>query len=161
MFLSNRIRRSSIAAISSAAVLIVVGCGDNTGLPARYPVSGTVTYKGAPVEKGSITFEPTSADARHASGAITDGSYTLTTLAENDGAMPGDYKVVIISTELDTSEIQARSKGGAAHHDEAFAKAVKTAKNLVPKKYGRSDTSGLTAKVEAKSNTLDFDLKDE
>lgn len=161
MFSSIRFRRSWTAALSGAFVSLVVGCGDSSGLPPRYVVTGKVTYNGAPVPKGTVTFEPASPDGRHASGAITDGTYSMSTLGDNDGAMPGDYKVVIISTEIDTSEIAARSKGGAAHHDDAFAKAVKNAKNLVPTKYGRSDTSGLTAKVEAKSNSIDFNLKDE
>ena len=160
MFSPIRFRRSWTAALSGAFVLLVVGCGDSSGLPPRYAVTGKVTYNGAPVPKGTVTFEPASPDGRHASGAITDGTYSLSTLGDNDGAMPGDYKVVIIATELDLTEVAARSKGGAAHHDDAFAKAVQNAKDLIPKMYSRSDTSGLTAKVEAKSNTIDFALKD-
>ena len=34
------------------------GCGDDTGLAKRYAVSGKVTYKGQPVEKGTISFMP-------------------------------------------------------------------------------------------------------
>jgi hypothetical protein len=38
------------------AAVVATGCGD--GFP-RHRVSGTVTHAGKPVERGSITFEPT------------------------------------------------------------------------------------------------------
>ena len=50
-------------AVGAAAAVVILGCGDDSGLATRYKVSGTVKYKGQPVPKGSIVFEPTTADA--------------------------------------------------------------------------------------------------
>jgi hypothetical protein len=142
----------------------VGGCGaDDSGLGKRYAVTGTVKYKGAPVEHGSITFEPAggTAEGRHATGTIENGSYKLTTTGEGgDGALPGNYKVIVIATSVDMRDL-AKKSGGLVHQGDAdFAKIVKEAKDLVPKKYSKSETSGLTAKVEAKSQEINFNLED-
>jgi hypothetical protein len=156
----NTFARRAIASFVGAALVIVTGCSDNTGLAKRYAVSGTVNYNGKPVEKGTVTFTPTQADGRVASGDIADGRYTLTTAEPGDGALPGSYKVTVSGKEMDTTELKAIAKGGQHHHDGAFAKAVKGAKALVPAKYSLADTSGLTAEVKAQSNTIPLELKD-
>jgi len=151
-----------LSGLCTVSLLAVLGCSsDDTGLGRRYAVSGTVKYKGEPVPKGSITFEPATKDGRHATGTIENGSYRLSTSgAEGDGALPGDYKVIVISTTVDMTEL-AKKSGGLVHQGDAdFQKVVKNAKDLVPKKYQRSETSTLTAKVEEKSNTINFDLTD-
>jgi hypothetical protein len=148
--------------IVGMSLMIILGCGDDTGLSSRYPVSGTVKYNGQPVPKGRIDFLPTDNKVgRSASGDIVDGYYSLTTATPKDGALPGSYKVTVTAMEVDTTELKAIAKGGQFHHDEAFAKANREAKKLVPSKYQLADTSGLTATVKAESNTnVNFDLKD-
>jgi hypothetical protein len=149
-----------IAALLAFGMTAVVGCGDDTGLGKRYPVSGTVKYKGAPVEKGTIAFTPVDAGLRPATGQIDKGSYSLTTLNPGDGAMAGKYKVTVKSVEIDTTEMKTIAKGGQFHHDKAFADATKNAKSLVPSKYGLVETSGLEKVVQPSSNSIDFDLTD-
>jgi len=137
-----------ISGLTTLALLVVVGCSsDDTGLGRRYAVSGTIKYKGEPVPKGSVTFEPASKDGRHATGTIENGRYSLSTSGtEGEGALPGDYKVVIISTTVDMTEL-AKQSGGLVHQGgPEFQKIVKNAKDLVPKKYSRSETSPLTAR---------------
>jgi hypothetical protein len=154
-------RRVAAAFIGMGLVFLVLGCGDNTGLPKRYPVSGTVTYKGQPVEKGTINFVHTAQDGRDASGTIQNGKYSLTTATQDDGALPGSYKVVVISVDVDTKGLAAESHGGQFRHgSDEMIKATKSAKPLVPSKYSLADTSGLTAEVKAQSNTFDFPLTD-
>jgi hypothetical protein len=149
-------------ALTGFAVLIVLGCGDDTGLGKRYPVSGSVTYKDQPVEKGRIDFIPAESNqGRAASGEIVDGRYALTTAISGDGAMPGKYKVTVVSKEWDSTTLQGDANGGQFHHDKNFAKAVENAKDLVPAKFGLAETSGLTAEVKEQSNQRDFELKDE
>jgi hypothetical protein len=146
----------------AVSLISLPGCGDD-GFGKRYPVSGTIKYKGEPVVKGSVTFTPTeSANGRTASGELSaDGGYTLTTASSNDGALPGKYYVTIVSMEVDTSKVNATvaAKGGAGRQDE-IAKATKVAKRLVPAKYSIPSTSKLEATVEEKQNTFDFDLTD-
>jgi len=154
---------SRFAALGSAALvtgLALLGCGDGTGLSPRYAVSGKVTYKGMPVEKGTINFAPVAADGRAAGGQIDNGYYTLTTLAPNDGALPGKYRVTVLSKERDETKLKEVAKGGQFHHDPSFFEANKKAKSLVPSKYGLADTSGLEREVKAQSNTIDIDLVD-
>jgi hypothetical protein len=149
-----------LAAIAGMGLMIVIGCGDDSGLDARHPVSGKVTYNSQPVAKGRIDFVPAEATGRAASGDISDGTYTLTTAKPGDGALPGSYKVTVTSVEVDTTELKAIAKGGQFHHDEAFLKANQNAKRLVPAKYQLAETSGLTATVKAESNKIDFPLTD-
>lgn len=150
----------ALAVASSVVGLVALGCGDDTGLPRRYPVSGKVTYKGEPVKEGLISFEPVdAAQGRAATGKIADGYYRLTTAVENDGALPGDYRVTIKSQTVDMSEVLAKAGGGAGRQDDII-KAQQKAVNNVPSKYMLADTSKLTAKVEEKSNTKDFELTD-
>jgi len=156
----SRDLRFGIAFVASLGMLAFSGCDDGTGLGKRYSVSGMVAYKGEPVKSATISFVPTSPEGRSASGQVEDGNYSLTTLAPNDGALPGKYKVTIISKSIDTTELQAIAKGGQFHHDKAFAKASKNAKALVPSKYTLPETSGLEGVVKEQSNKIDFELKD-
>jgi hypothetical protein len=153
----------TVGALASAlAVLAVTGCGDD-GLGKRYPVSGTVTYKDQPLANGTVSFYTSGAgaDSRAATGSIKDGRYTLSTQGENDGAFPGTYQVAVVSRDVDMSKAKenADKHGGSARQDDV-SKAYASAKSLIPKKYMYPEQSGLTAKVEAKSNTIDFKLSD-
>jgi hypothetical protein len=151
----------AIKALSAAAFLLA-GCGDQTGLSKRFPVTGNVTYKGRPLARGNINFIPTGGAAtdRAATATIENGRYSLTTATESDGAFPGTYDVTITSTDVDLTEVKAHMKGGSGHQDDVL-RANRNAKSLIPEKYGFPDKSGLKAEVKASSNTLDFTLKDD
>ena len=158
-------RRRTFSALASMSLsfiaLLAIGCGDDSGLPTRYKVTGTVKYKGAPVEKGTITFAPEdAANGRSATSTITNGSYSLTTHANNDGALPGKYKVSISSREVDLSKAQANTKGQGSMRQDDVGKAYKDAKKLTPAKYEIAETSGLSFEVKPSSNTYDIDLQD-
>ena len=74
------------------ALLLLGGCG--SGLPERGKVTGKVTFNGKPVPEGTVTFYPQT--GRSASGRIQpDGTYTLTTFDEGDGAIVGSHEVTI------------------------------------------------------------------
>ena len=148
------------AGLVPLALFALIGCGDD-GLGKRYAVSGTVNYKGQPVAKGTISFYATAggAEARGAFGTIENGKYTLSSQGENDGAFPGDYVVAIGSKEVDLTAAEKNVKGGSYKQDDVI-KANKKAKSLIPLKYEVAETAGLKAKVEAKSNTFNFDLTD-
>ena len=161
---SCNISVSKIARLVSSALglMLVFGCGDDTGLEKRYPVYGTVTFKGEPLDHGTINFMPVKVDVgRAASAAITNGKYSLTTASEGDGALPGAYNVTVSSLEVsDNAELKKISGGGQFHHEPSFAKATKNAKSLVPAKYCSLANSGLKADVKTESNKFDFDLTD-
>ena len=82
------------AGIMLAATLS--GCGSDTMDTAS--VSGKVTYNGAPVPGGGLTFSPIGdgggTTGKPASATINpDGTYTLTTYEEGDGAVVGKHNV--------------------------------------------------------------------
>jgi hypothetical protein len=156
---------ATIAGAASAA-LLGFGCGDDDGFPKRFPVSGTVTYKGKPVPRGKIEFIPTTPppSGHPASGTITDGSFSVTTHTTDDGAVPGRYKVTVVAREYDPKmkkALEAEAGGGYAHlGSRVHVKAQRTAKNLAPVKYGRTATTDLTAEIKEQSNHFEFELKD-
>jgi hypothetical protein len=155
---------SAGAALTTVGLLLIVGCGDETGLAKRYPVSGTVTYQDKPVAKGQIHFLPTdpkSTTQREANGFIENGHFTLTTATPGDGALPGPYHVTITAVEIDTTQInETVAKYGGGGRQQDIAKATKKAKSLVPPKYQLPETSELKATVKEGSNTFEFKLTD-
>lgn len=158
----RRVRVRLAGVLASGLALLAAGCGDD-GLAERYPVSGNVTYKGEPVASASISFYPVGGGAgeqRGASGVVKDGYYTLSTQGDDDGAFPGDYLVSITARTPDMTQAKenAAKIGGLMSQDDV-ARAYKSAKSPIPRKYESPD-AGLKAKVEAKSNTFDFELVD-
>ena len=93
--------------VAAAATLLLAGCGDGRpDLPQVYEVTGAVRYQGEPVNKAIVTFIPE--DPSGKSGrAITkdDGSFTARTFfsasADEEGLIPGRYKVTIFKDESD------------------------------------------------------------
>jgi hypothetical protein len=88
-------KRSSLFTRYLAILLLTVlaaGCGD--GRPAPAPVTGVVTYKGAPVEDAHVVFY--TAGTRPAM-ATTDakGQFSLLTWKPGDGALAGQAVVCV------------------------------------------------------------------
>jgi hypothetical protein len=96
-----RVRVTALIAVTSLAFLACVGCGSRSGsgsVTSTVPVKGKVTYQGKPLTQGTITFEPDDI-GREAHGNISaDGSFTLTTYKEGDGAVPGLHRVAVSMT---------------------------------------------------------------
>ncbi len=161
-WISRRFPLRAAGVLASTLAIVLSGCGDD-GLAKRYPVSGKVTYKGEPVAQASISFYPAAGqtgEQRGASGVVKDGYYTLSTLGSDDGAFPGDYQVSISARMPDMTKAKDKaSKIGGLMSQDDVAKAYAKAKSTIPMKYESPD-AGLKAKVEAKSNTFDFDLTD-
>ncbi len=134
------------AALAATVLITAWGCGSPSEHPETVPVQGKVTYKGAPVPQGTITFESDSGPL--ATGQIQpDGTYKLSTFNEGDGAVPGHAKVFVVANTADPTLMPGSSPG------------YKTPKDLVPKKYSNSATSGLEANVTKDGPPIDFDLK--
>ncbi len=134
-------------------MLLVVGCGDD-GLGRRYPVSGRVTRGGQPVTNGTVNFMPVDLkQGRSASGEIgSDGSYSLTTVNPGDGALVGDYRVIISLAEVAGLE---RTPGGIPILNQPKKVRVK---NLVSPKYSDPSQTVLKFKVEPHTNTFDIEM---
>jgi hypothetical protein len=110
------------------------GCGssDPNAIKA-VPASGTVTFKGSPVDEGTIGFLPEK--GRAASGTVKDGHFVLSTYGEGDGAIPGKHKVTVVATRQKAASGKRGDEGAVIY--------------LVPQKYSDPDTSQLEVEVPA------------
>lgn len=123
---------------------IVGGCSDSSQLPTA-KVTGKVLHNGQPLTTGSISFQPEA--GWPASGQLqSDGSFTLTTYHDGDGAIIGKHRVLINATS-------AVEEAGPNVEPQAPM-------SLVPEKYSSFSTSGLTADVTANGeNSFTFELE--
>jgi hypothetical protein len=118
------------------------------------------------LELGKISFIPDDPKGVGASGSIEDGSYTLSTGGESDGARPGKYKVTIYAREDATAKAKADFAKVNKGMDPGYlpgrflASAEAHAKSLIPTGYGDVRTTNLTAEVKEQSNTINFTLSD-
>lgn len=129
--------------------VVVAGCGSDR-LPVA-PVEGKVIYHGKPVEFGSVMFQPDKGPAGR--GVIQpDGSFTLSTYSEGDGAVIGQHKVRIASfasqrPDLMDAPPDAPREPGVGH-------------SQIPRKYSNMDTSGLRVEVKEDNEPFEFHLTD-
>jgi hypothetical protein len=79
------------------SVVVLAGFVGCAGQPMTYPVSGTVTQSnGKPLSGARVLFQPAGKAGHSAWGLVGEnGAFRLRTYETNDGAAPGDYKVVI------------------------------------------------------------------
>ncbi|HEY2411855.1 MAG TPA: hypothetical protein VGI40_06420 [Pirellulaceae bacterium] len=128
--------------------LLLPGCGGgSTGLAV---VKGKISYKGKPVPHGTVNFLPNDGNKPTGTGEIQpDGSYELKTFVSNkpsNGAVVGQHKVVIVAI-MDQANVLPEQRSPLSEP-------------IVPVKYTSPATSDLSANVENKENTIDFDLQD-
>jgi hypothetical protein len=112
------------------------GCGSG-----RYPVIGRVTYEdGSPVEAGTVIGEAkVHGKAVGVQGNIEqDGGFRWGTARPGDGALPGNYRVIVVPVALGDSEL-AEGKVPA-----------------VDGKFGKYETSGITFEVKPERNVLNI-----
>ena len=148
------IRTSLVVVIVVAAAL--GGCGGASDAPALGRVTGTVTYLGQPLANATVVFLPERPGVRSASG-ITDqnGRFELMSDIPGDGAVLGKHRVTITARAPDqplTAEQQLALQSTGI--------SPPPAKALIPEKFFRFDTSGLTAEVKSGANTSNFDLQE-
>lgn len=115
------------------ALLLFVGCKSYTpgDPPSTVAVGGKVTLpSGSVLTGGRVIFKPKEAGKQEAVGEINkDGSYKLTSYNKDDGAVPGEYTVVIEKVSYKTgSAVEVRAS--------------------VPAKYLSSQTSDLVVTVK-------------
>ena len=169
-----------LAVFSAAGLVLAAGCSDSGLKLGR--VSGKVTYKGQPVQGGIVSFMPDEAKGTvgpPASGAIgSDGSYTMSTNSSGDGALVGYHKVAVVGVDPNPvnpgaavdpesnpegyMEAKAKSAaaarvGGARKQEDVFTdRAGQKYRYVVPKKFANPEESGIIAKVDRGSNTLNI-----
>jgi len=151
-----RTRHALTAGVCLAVTAAMVGCSGDAGKPPLARVSGTVSYKGKPVESGRVVFTPVVGKGgdtgQSASGMIgPDGSYSLTTFEENDGAILGEHVVTVDVTEKDFKSPEPKADGTIDYT---------MPKQLGPKKYTQVESSPLRTTVKEGSNTFNIEMTD-
>lgn len=147
------------------ALVLLVGCGGGgtdkfkQARQKTTKASGTVVYRGQPLADAIVVCFPTTAGPTAvAASAYTDsyGNFSLQAYPPDKGAVPGDYQVTIQKDA--PQEAGTAAPAGAAAHD---APPPPPPKPLIPAKYGKIETSGLTLKVpDAGVTDIKFELVD-
>lgn len=135
------------SALATAVLLLLLvgvsGCSD--GRLALGKINGVVTIDGEPLEMGQIVFVT---DTRRAFGTIEDGQIVdVTTYQAGDGVAVGNHRVAI-RPKVDEAELmKPPSKRSPSKTDV-----------MVPSKYHKAETSGLSVEIKKGTNELQFEL---
>jgi len=156
------VSRSLTRAAGLLALVALAGCGGKKGDFAT--VSGTVTYKGEPVEGAKVILHSTvevEGKSSASFGALTDsqGKYVIATNGKDPGIPPGLYKVTITKYEgkgpqegIDAGQLDAMAS------DQGFT-AKSGVKNLLPDQYASAQNSKLSVTLEVgKNENVNFTL---
>jgi hypothetical protein len=136
-FLDRRRLRNRLA-LAWACAIFLSGCGSGI-----YPVEGQIVWQdGSPAKelaRGFVIFDLPEKQTSARGTIQADGSFRLTTKKPDDGALPGDYKVLVI-------EVGRKALGGPD------ASAI--APGAMDSKYSDPSTTDLHATVAAGPNKL-------
>jgi hypothetical protein len=170
--------------LSTAAWVVWAGCGYDNGLKLAR-VSGRVTYKGEPVKNGTVFFLPDESQGTIGPSATAslrdDGTYSASTDFPGDGVIIGSHKIGLTALESASpasaagpepekeapGSIQAKAKSAALPVGRANQKQKadlftdsggRKYRYVLPKKLGNPNESGISAKIDSGSNTLNFDI---
>jgi hypothetical protein len=151
---------------------LVSGCGKGKTVK----VSGVLTWEdGTPVEGATVVFMPKEEGKRQASGFTgKDGTFDLTTFKPGDGALPGDYKIVVTKPDpLGEGTGGSGITAGVSADDhpdptKAMLEAEKNkkaagkrhdAKPLIPTAYTQDKTTPLIATIDSSGGKIELKLK--
>lgn len=158
----------NLCGLSCALVaVVVIGCGPTGGKQMRtFPVTGKVTMGGAPVPGATVTFAPT-VEGNPAATARTDtqGVYTLTTYDSGDGAVKGEYKVLVSKSApsgggpSEPAHDATGEGGGPTEPSHSGPRGAATeGGSLLPEKYASIASTPLIKTVNPEDNTIDLAL---
>lgn len=138
-------------------LVVALGCYKNPAAPAT--LAGKITYKGAPVTAGMVTFFPKNGGV-YTAVIDPNGSYAVSEI-------PTGEMVVTIETESANPNRKVPTYGGKAGGEGMSpvpqGQGSGTAGGAyvkIPAKYADKDKSGLTVTVTPGKQTKDFELTD-
>jgi hypothetical protein len=145
-----------LSGMTAALLLAGVGCGGNRPVPVR----GSVTLDGRPVEGAMVLFLPESEKAgRQASGLTgADGSFSLTTSRNGDGAFPGNYKVVVQYAEGGQGPAAKGVRDAFLGMQKARQQSRKAPRYVIPERFSDPARTDLRQKVPP-DGPVKLDLK--
>ena len=101
-------------------------------------VRGSVTFNGKPLKIGQIAFVPDGPGQPGLGYLSSEGTYRLMSGGGRPGILPGTYRVSIAAME------------GSFENENV--------RHLIPERFMRLETSGLSAEVPSKSRAATFDF---
>lgn len=118
-----------------------------------------MTYQGQPLAGASVVFQPESGPIAIAT-TDAQGKFELSTQGQ-PGAVTGQHTVTVTAFE-ETGKTIVPEEGAATVIDQPTEGEQIERKSLIPEKFGKASTSGLTATVtkNAADNQFEFDLRD-
>jgi hypothetical protein len=126
------------------ATVVFAGCG---GGPKTAPVTGKVTYRGQPLQFGSVMFQPDTGPVAKAK-IESDGTFTLSTDGK-PGAVLGKHKVRVTCFESQSPNPPPTPPG----------QEPTLGRSLIPQKYSNFGASGLEITVSEDMKPVEFNLQ--
>lgn len=115
---------------------LVVGCGDSAS-----NLTGTVTFDGTPIAKGSVVFVKEGGAVREG-GVIQDGTFQVK-------LPPGKYNVEVNATKV----VGTRKQKGFDGKEEV----IEMVEEMIPERYNAK--TELVEEVKSGANTIKLELK--
>lgn len=137
----------SVRPLILLTIVALTGCDDSLAFQ-RATVSGTVTYKGKPLESGLITFMP---DTEMKNGQVA-GRPVFLKIENGKYAVPTERGVTVGKNRV---EILSYRKTGRTIKEEGNSSDEQL--QFIPDSYNTNST--LSADIKPNENTINFDLK--
>jgi hypothetical protein len=130
-------------------VFVLAGCGEGKDPHGRLPLRGSVTFRGQPLDAGTIEFLPTTpGQSFSARSLIRAGQYKI---PREQGLPPGSYRVLISSPVADEKAEPVGPPG---------MKLPPLGRDRIPPRYNRDSRE--TVEVQAGGDTrFDFTIHEE
>ena len=130
--------------LAGLAMLVATsGCGSRRPTPVQ--VGGQVTLDGKPVDAAAVTLVPEAGGRPAAATTDSSGAFKLSTFTAGDGALPGEYTVVVTKYESKAGATAPAEEGGS---DGLMGAMPEMKKSLLPEIYSSPTTSGLKVTVK-------------
>jgi len=134
--------RAMLAWLGPGALALIVGCSSvsphviETQKPV-HPVKGKLTVSGKPAVGAFVLFTPVNEpadapDPRPRANVEEDGSFSLSTYGENDGAPVGDYIVTVSWEDPDTHDDKLKGRYSDPATSKLRAKVIEGQNELPP-----------------------------
>ena len=161
----NKLFNSSFVILTLA---FLVGCptAAENQLP-TYPVTGKVTQGGAPDAGATVTFSPITSGIPAAYGRTdAEGMYALSTYGTADGAVAGDFKVMVSKSaggsttgpSIGHDPTGQNTPAGPPAGHSSRSGANSQSGSLLPEKYASATSTPLSTMVEKKDNEYNIEL---
>jgi hypothetical protein len=153
-------RHARITVLAACCIaLITMGCG---GADSPVPVQGVVKLDGEPLAGATVTFMSSEDDIRRPAAGYTDqdGVFHLTSFKKDDGALRGEYRVLV--TKIQPIEAPPDSKSGEPDAVLNHYQSLKSQERkwLLPLRYASFDSTPFRCKVPPEGKVV-FELQSE